>query len=634
MGNSTPTDAGWAEEVPPADFYEGADPGDEYFAPPSDTYTGDDSYVPPGDFAPPAPGNKKRTSAAARMGSDEIMQELRKVIAIQHGRNLSELADLISQIRAADTVVAQLNEQQREVLTGVLEVLADTCTHYAGNAVDLTYIPLAVVYNADVQAELRLISTLASSGTLTGDPALDWQALRERVQRDRAMHTASQYIAALKEAKPAEDLVKTFSKIEPPTTRRAATRERAARTAAEIAAEHAAVSGGGSDLRISSGWPTVDLTFTSRKDGKLTEQLGFIKPGEGFVVAGPTGTGKSSWTYGFIPSAVSDIVNQGFPAGKVLFAHTEEESIDKITAFGMGAGQPFHHLADNLIVAAVGTSRLQLVMAIYDNVAEAAVRSRETGMPIRNFLIQLLLLDYVQSLSETGEGDMTASTLITAEFLLRGVQMWNPDEMAKWSGLSYRQYTGQPWPDGMERHRVAGIYMAQLTKQDDSSMFFRKGDKKCQLSDFALEASDPAKGWKGPDGNFYEWEVREGDSRMMRQNAIRGHGAILQNATAIIVLHRSRSHNNPAVTLPDGSKHLEDTRGRLLLDKMRTGGNLKYIPMTFDLDADGFRARYFDTGAERRLAKGELTVADGFARSGDPMLPIRQKPSRLAQIVY
>ena len=188
----------------------------------------------------------------------------------------------------------------------------------------------------------------------------------------------------------------------------------------------------------------------------------------------------------------------------------------------------------------------------------------------------------------------------------------------------------------MEHHRVAGIYMAQLVKQDDKSLLFRPGDRNCNVADFALEDTDNPPVWTDQSGSGWSWEVKEGDLRLFKQNAIRGSGVILQNATAIIVLHRSRAYNNPrkpGVGL-DGRPHLVDTRARLLLDKTRTGSKLKFIPMIFDLDPEGVRARYIDSAAEEAMRQGLFEADAVFARSGDPILPVRPTVSPLSKVRY
>lgn len=560
----------------------------------------------------------------------DVLGALRRILAACHGRSGQETADVVKQINAATPVLERLKEETRKTYRAVLELLLDTAVATRGTTVDLEDLPLRSLYDLSVRRELDEIASIAKSGDVPADPSLEFFALRESVQRDRARHAALNYASAIESREDLVDLVKRYGKIEPPTTRAAAVRERAAKSVNQLAAEYKRATSGLGKLRLSSGYRTLDIAFTADN-----EPLGFIAPGEGFVVAGPTGTGKSSWTYGVVPSMVQDLINWGKPNAKIMFLHTEEESIDKARAMMLLPSQPLAHLADNLIMVNVGTSRKLMAMAIYDTVQDASLQSRETGLPITEFLPYALVLDYIQSISEQGESEVVA-TATTAEFLLRGVQAWNPEEMAKFSGLSYREYTGSPWPEGMEHHRVAGIYMAQLVKQDDKSLLFRPGDRNCNVADFALEDTDNPPVWTDSSGSGWSWEVKEGDLRLFKQNAIRGSGVILQNATAIIVLHRSRAYNNPRKPGlgPDGRPHLVDTRARLLLDKTRTGSKLKFIPMTFDLDPDAVRARYIDSAAEEAMRQGLFEADSVFARSGDPILPIRPTVSPLSKVRY
>jgi hypothetical protein len=622
------------EEWEPSPF------GDDFYDEQSYAFPADDTA--PAHAPRSAPRNAPPTGRfdlprkTKTLASDTyVLHSIRQVLAAAHGRPYEDVRATVSQIAMAEPVLERLSFADRDRMRALLEMLGGIANNMESGALDLNFVPTKGVYDAEVQHELATIRDMAFAGDVATEPTLAWFGLTEKVQRARALETAFQYADAIQADLPVETLVQAAARVEPPTTMKAAVQTRSARTAADVFTAHRAAHGTTAKLRISSGWRTGDLAFTMQdKHRRFTEQLGFIAPGEGFVVAGPTGTGKSSWTYGFLPAATQDLVNQR-PDAKVLFAHTEEESIDKLAAMEFLPGQPFAHLAENLIIDDVGTDRQRVIRAIYDNVADAELRSKETGRPITDFLIHLFVLDYIQSLSQAGERDTTVSTAITAELLLRGIQAWNPAEMEKFSGLSYRAYTGRPWPTGMEHHRCAGIYMAQLVKTGkDKPLLYHKGERGCVLSDFALEASGPENAWKGPDGNFYMWEVKEGDLRLFTKADILGSSTVLNNAHAIIILHRSRPFTNPKIMGPDGRFHLEDTRARQILDKTRTGSALPYLPMSFDLDWEGRRARYIDVSGEHSLARGLFTVDECFQHTGHPLLPIRRAPSPLELVRY
>ena len=84
----------------------------------------------------------------------------------------------------------------------------------------------------------------------------------------------------------------------------------------------------------------------------------------------------------------------------------------------------------------------------------------------------------------------------------------------------------------------------------------------------------------------------------------------------------------------DGSTHLEDVRARLIPDKTRTGTSLKHIPMEFDIDEEGFRARYYDRGAELAIEQGRFKPDDTWQKPGDPILPKRSRPRPFAGVRY
>lgn len=550
----------------------------------------------------------------------KVLDTVRDVLAAQHGRTMREMSSMIHEIKANPRVLDELDEDTLETLAGVFEILLDAAGNTEGGKVDLHWLPAVMNYDRHVQAEIETIAARTEAVDRSKHPSDVWYALKEAVQRRHARRRAMGLVSAIDEQSTVETIMERFRDLEPPTTKRSMTRARAARTARQVIAEKRAAQAGRPKVRFSSGYRTLDLAFTA-----TGEPLGFIAPGEGSVVAGPTGTGKSSFSYGIIPSLTQDIVNWGYPEGKLIFCHTEEESEDKIRACGLDDGQAFHHLADNVIVSAVGTSREALIETVYDTVIDAHRRAIDTGQPIDQFLPHVFVLDYIQSIKGQNEDDTSASAR-TAELLLRGIQAWNPEEMAKFSGVDFQSYAGMAWPDGMTHHRVAGIYFAQLVKQDDKSLLYRPNSRDCQLSDFVLEDDNG-----GP-----SWDVREGDLRLFKQNAIRGSGIILQNATTILILHRSRPYNNPA-TPPgeDGIAHLSDTRARLILDKTRTGSKMKYVPMSFDLQRNGGgRAQYFDVLAEEAIADGLFTPHDCFRQSGDPILKARPARSPLAGYRY
>lgn len=558
-----------------------------------------------------------------RLGS-EVLETIRTVLAACHGRTVAELAERVADIRAAQPVLAELDPDQRRRVDAVCELLADHAAGLAGAVVDLADLPTLRLYAPDVQDEVASIRE--QIGVLTGSPAAAWWGLREQVARVRSARSARQLADAISQRRPVADLVAAFRRIEPPTVRR----DRGAASAGLPTARavwDASIAAGRTPVRLSLGYRTLDIALTG--DG---EPLGSIAPGEGMVIAGPTGTGKSSFSYGMVPAVTQDMCNWGLRDAKVIFAHTEEEATVKIRACRLGPGQEFHHLADNVVVAPVGSSRVRLAQIVYDCVADAVRRSAETGRPVTSFLPWVLVLDYAQALTEVGETELQA-TIRTAEYLLRGVQAFDPDEMAKFSGVHFRDYSGMEWPEGCEAHRIAVIAFAQLVKQDDRSLLYVPG--RSALDDFVLEDDNDPPAWRGPDGTGrWCWEVRSGDLRLFKQNAIRGSGVLLQNATTIILLHRSRAYNNPAVVGPDGRSHLVDRRARLILDKTRTGSKLKYVPMVFDLQRDGFRAQYYDHNAERAIAEGRFTPDAAWMRPGDPILPPRPRRSALADVRY
>lgn len=608
---------GWQEpavDEPPAPSYEDADPGS---TPEQDTW---DDYEPyESDVYADEPLDLPRQPSSPRQGlGDRVRQVLRSVLSATHRMEPEAALQLITRVQASARVLGHLPEDVQDTYVGVLEVLTHEASVLETGRVNLEHLPVVSEYDMSVRQELEAVFACVGVST-PEDPHAEWADLVEVVQRMHARKYASSFVELIDAKAPVVDLMEAHRKIEPPTTRKAVSRERAAKTAREVSDEARAVSAGRSQYRFSSGMPTLDRGYTG-----TDESLGFVAPGTFNIVMGPTGTGKTSFSYSVTPAFGLDLRNWGLSDAYQVFFHTEEESIDKIKGFRMDPGGKFHHLADNLVIDAVGTSRRRMAELLYDLVISADEKARTMRRPITDFLPYIVQLDYIQSIQETGE-DPTTATAVTAEFLLRGVAAWNPEEMAKFSGVDFREYAGMAWPSGMEHHRVAVIAYAQLVKISDETLFYKEGKRGVQLSDFVVlnDRDDPY------------WDVREGDLRLFGKNQMRGSGVIAQNAHSIVILHRSVPYNNPSSKDEQGRFRLADTRARILFDKSRAGSRIPYAPMRFDVQSTGFRAQYFDEIAERALAAGKLTGIDpSYTEEGDPLMPLRPVVSPLASCRY
>jgi hypothetical protein len=549
-----------------------------------------------------------------------VVTTLRSVLSSLDGARPEQGVKLIERILSSTKVLRRLAPSDRQNFHGVFEVLLHECSVTETGTLDLGNLPVSSEYDDEVQNELRTILATSRAEESPRDPHATWQGLVEAVQRSSTRDNAARLIEGIDAKMTVAELMDRFKRLEAPTAQKAVSRAGAVRTAKEMATEYRTSTAGSLQLRFSCGMPTLDKGYTN--PGEMT---GFVAPGQFVVVMGPTGTGKSSFAATVTPAFGLDLHNFGLTDAKQVLFHTEEESIDKLRAFRMDIGQKFHHLADNLVIDAIGTSRRRMAETIYDLVIEADGRARSTKRPITDFLPYIVQLDYLQSISEPGEDEVKASA-ITAEFLLRGVAAWNPDEMAKFGGVDFREYAGMSWPSGMENHRVATIAYAQLVKVSDDTLYYKAGKKGVQLSDFALlnEKDEPY------------WDVRENDLRLFGKNQMRGSGVIANNAHAIVILHRSVPYNNPAVRGEGGLLQLTDTRARFMFEKSRAGSQLPYAPMRFDIQSNGFRAQYFDELAERAIAEGRLTNYDTSCRTepGDPILPRRPKLSPLEGYRY
>lgn len=551
---------------------------------------------------------------------ERILSAALQVTASCHGRVAAEAEELAGLVRSAEAALEVVSDSERDLLVGVCEILTWEARNIAVGTLDLSALPCSAMYSDDVQGFIAHAHRVATAGQLPANPAAVWLAVVEEVARAKSRRSAVALVRSIDAGSTIEEVVSRFRAIEAPTARKGVVRRRGVRTAAQVAEDEARIQATSAKMRFSSGYRTLDLWVTNPS---ADEPLGFIAPGEGVVVAAGTGQGKSSFSYGLVPALAQDLHNWGFPDAKVYFAHTEEASSDKVKAMRLGPGQRFHHLANQVAVADVGSSREAFVMGLYDLVIDAYEQHRATGRPILDFVPHIVVLDYVQALSGEKDKNEVEATRITAELLLRGVQAWNPEELAKFGGVEFSTYAGMAWPKGMQDHKVATVAFAQLVKAAGEKGPYRPNARGAQLSDYVtLDANG------GP-----LWEVREGDQPVLGKDAIRGSGVILQNATFIIFLHRSNIHAGKTVGA-GGRVHLTDTRARLIIDKMRNGALGPVVPMSFDSQVSGFRGQYFDPAAEAALAQGRFSVDEAFKDSGDPLLPARPAPRPLGAWRY
>jgi hypothetical protein len=573
--------------------------------------------------------------------SAAIRSILVSVLAWCHDRTAEDVKALVERVRASKKVLACLSSDDRKVIAGVLELWLVEANSLSSESVFCVHdLPALTGYDDRVQ---RLVARIRSVEELPHDAHATWQALVERVQRGLTVAGCNELVELIAANATTEEVMAHWRTLEAPTSRKAEVRKASTGlTAAEFLAAHQAATAGRQAMRYSCGMRTLDQAYTVKGD-----PLGFIAPGQFYVVMGPTGTGKSSFSYGITPALSRDLRNWGLEDALQIFFHTEEETVDKLQGFGVYPGMANFDLADNLAVHAIGTSRKRMTEIIFDTVIAADERSRRTGRPITDFLPYVVQLDYIGSIIEQGENEVIATTN-TAEFLLRGVAAWNPDELAKFGGVDFREYAGMSWPTGMEHHRVAVVGYAQLVKLNDEELTFRPGACTC--------ANDaPTKCVKGSprvcapanrrvsrsdyvlldDQGGEMWDLHEGDLRLFTKNHMRGSGVIANNAHAILILHRSQPYNNP-VRYADGKTFLSDTRARILFEKARTPVSLQVAPMAFNSQPSGFRAQYYDALAEHAIENGVLTNYDKryYRQSGDVILPIRPAATPLSQIKY
>lgn len=576
---------------------------------------------PPEDIAPDEAPYDGEAATEAKVS---VAAALVDVFADLHRRAPEKVAHFADAVRNEPTVLAALDDDARDAVDGFCQLLERSAAHTSEAAFDMRYLPSKRAFSARVVSLHEAVCNRIGS---VEDAYLTWNALLDELRIAESRRAAQTFIAALSAKDNPDALAEAHQKVAASSPVRAASaaKRRVDRRATAVYEEWSANQTGTSGMRLSCGLASIDVALTPKG-----RPVGFIAPGEQVLMAGDTGTGKTSMCYAIAAAMTNDVIAWGLPDGLVVLVHTEEEEKDKIEGMRMAPGQRFSHLGNNLVVQNVGTSRQAVVTLLYDLVMDADERSGESGRPITDFLPYVVILDYIQALSEVGETEVV-STQKSAEFIMRGVQAWNPEELYKFSGVSFADYAGYEWPAGMERHRVAVVTFAQLIKIDSRTNFYDPNSKS-PLTDFALEYQDGdpvVRPWTGPDGRQYCWEVKPGDARLLGRNEVRGHGQILQNATALLFLHRSRPTNNPKV-----GDHLQDRRARIQLGKTRNGSGQKFVPLEFDLQPDGPKAQYFDPTGFAAVQQGTIAPNDIFTQYGDPICPRRGEKDPFADVNY
>ena len=620
------------DDEPPHDWEPGdyAAPADFDQVPPPE-FSMDD--VPPADEYEPAPRQRDEREPRGKQPpgtpeeredmADSVLSSLRDCLAATHGSAGQEVIDLLTYMTGSDNALAYLDKKTVQTWRRVANVLRGCAADDPSRQFDLFDVPDLEAASSRVIVEIDAVRARVGAKDLPKSPTSTWRALVDRVQRLVAKDGARRILEGIEDDLPDEDLMKAFSELEPPTTRKSLMNSAYSRTAGEWERAEVQAAAERPLYRLSSGYPTLDWAVTAKnKGGDLAEPLGTFAPGEFWVVAAGSGMGKSSFTRPVIRAITED--------GKVgwqhrhfttLIAHTEESPKVIYEAAALGAGDPFHHLAENVVIADIGASRVKLCHAVWDLVIEAYHRSKETGKPIVDCgLPEFIVLDYITGVQGPGESETLASE-ITANYLMRGLANWKLSDQESYTGENFAAYAGMSWPEGMDNFRPAVMALAQFRKLEGVQAY---EPGKCNVDDFVVE-----------DANGQPmWEVQPGDFRIPKIAEIRGSGVIVQNATGVLVLHRSRPTATKFKDPETGENRLSDDRARFIFLKTRNSADMKSVPMRFDSNPSGKRGQFYDLLAEKAIQAGKLRPLPSYTRAGDAIVPPRPTKSPFDGVAY
>lgn len=559
--------------------------------------------------------------------AERVLDTLRSCIAATQGRTGADLVEMVTYIMTSKHALAHLDEVHLVAYRRLAEILVSEYAEESTRTVDLTEVHGLDAAPGKVRAELSVIVTRLGRDDLPKTPSAAWRALVNYVQRMTARQRALTLVAAIEAGEADETCMEIFRNLEPPSASKALVNSTFSRTAKAWEEADLAAAAEAPGFRISSGYPTLDFAFTLKDaHGRDAEPRGTFGAGEFHVFAAPTGNGKSAAARRLITAAAEDlVVGWGREHDKVLIAITEEAPKIVYQVAGLAKGQPFHHLAQNVVIASVGASRRRFIHAIWDCVIDAYQRAQETGMPISNAgLPSFVVLDYVGGIVEDGESGDTTAIEKTANLLMRGVAAWDVQMMEEFSGESFAAYAGMSWPAGMDAFRPAVLGFAQFKKLADP-LFFDPKARGASPDDFVRPSASGEPGWA----------VLPGDFRLPTQGEVRGSGVLINHATSLIIGHRSRPVSNPKIVDPEtGRIRLVDDRARFLLEKTRNSTDLPFIEMRFDSIPSGLRGQFYDRRAEIAIERGLLKPTECYQQAGDPILPMRPNRSPFDGVAY
>jgi hypothetical protein len=274
--------------------------------------------------------------------------------------------------------------------------------------------------------------------------------------------------------------------------------------------------------RVFGGYPA-----TTTKVPMLAPKLGQVQ-----VRLAATGHGKTSDSYSVVPALAA--------SGPVLFLHTEEETVDKLTALNIFPGRPNAHVAANVQVRkTLPFSVADLVTTVFRTM-KASLR---TGRP----LPVALVIDYVDGFHQFSTVESARQTFD----LLGALARFDIAAVSEMTGVMYDDRPGARIPE------LEGAEMAVIAYSNGSWLpnMRQRPSADTTLSMFVAAMSDA-------------------------------------NVPEMILFERDEPWQNRPVVGDDGRTHLSDNRGAVWA--VAPGAPPVRCPMRFDIDPDGFRARWFD----------------------------------------
>lgn len=206
-------------------------PEDEYFPPPNDDdvpFFPEDEHMSSSslfDENEPYATPQRQTGFSSRRRKsrnvddedliDEIIDTIRAVFASRHNSPGTEMVDIIKYVASSASVLEKLDKSYIRTFKRVCEVLMASAKDNIDADMDFFNIPDLEATSGRVQAEIEFMTNKITANETPTNPTGIWRALCDKIQRISSKSQALNFISALDEDAPEDELMNLYAKLSP-----------------------------------------------------------------------------------------------------------------------------------------------------------------------------------------------------------------------------------------------------------------------------------------------------------------------------------------------------------------------------------------------------------------------------------